>query len=120
MAESSGTEYRIGHLRMKYLDLASVCFAQEKYMLADGFIDDFLNTIVEDSDVATQIKEELDQVNQIKNENMKRLKESSKNLSYLKKRDLEMTGTDEIEVNVLHDKKEICWKIAMQNGLFYE
>lgn len=120
MTETTTTEYRIGHIRLKYLDLANICFAQENYPIAEGYIDDFLATIDENSETGQLLKTEFDRVSKIKKDNLQILKDKVQSLSYLKKKDIADKGYDEIEINFIHDKKEICWSIAMQKGLFYE
>ena len=45
---------------------------------------------------------------------------SVKDLVYLEKKDVENSGKEEIEINTIHDKKEVCWRVAMKEGLFNE
>ncbi|MBD3321810.1 MAG: hypothetical protein GF350_12005 [Chitinivibrionales bacterium] len=112
--------YSIGHLRIKYLDLANVKFAQNDPVTAKGFIDDFLDTIDEESESGKKIKSELDQLYLRKQNQLVQLKETADELSYLEKEDTMNRGRTEIEINHIHDIKEVCWRAAMKYGLFYD
>ena len=39
---------------------------------------------------------------------------------YLEQKDLQDEGKTNIEVNSIHDRKQVCWRIALQEGLFYD
>ena len=112
------TDYSIGHLRIKYLDLANNYFAQQQYIIANGFIDDFIGTIDEKSTSGIDIKLEFDNLNRIKKERLQTLKETAEKLGYLEKKDFENNERENIEINNIHDKKAICWRISMRDGLF--
>lgn len=117
--ETATTEYRIGHLRLKYLDLANISFAQREYTNAEGQVKNFMSTIDANSPEGKQIKEEFDKVVQMKRESIRALKQQAEGLSYLAKKDIN-DAIDELEIHALHDKKNICWSVSMQKGLFYE
>jgi len=113
-------DYSIGHLRIKYLDLANIAFAQNNYIGANGYIDSFLDTIKEETNSGQTIKKEFDKITFMKRQRLIDLTESVKELGYLEKKDVENGGKEEIEINTIHDKKEVCWRIAMKEGLFNE
>jgi len=118
-------DYSIGHLRIKYLDMANISFAQNtennsNYIAANGHIDSFVDTIKEESKAGKAIKDEFDKITLMKRQVLTNLSESIKDLSYLEKNDIKNRGREEIEINAIHDKKEACWRIAMKEGLFNE
>lgn len=119
MAETK-MDYSIGHLRIKYLDLANVSFAQNNYIGANGYVDSFLDTIKEETKSGQVIKEEFDKITLMKRQRLDSLVESIKDLGYLEKKDVKNSGKEEIEINTIHDKKEVCWRVAMKEGLFNE
>ncbi len=114
------TDYSIGHLRIKYLDLANINFAQNDPVTAKGFVDDFLSTVDGDSEAGKKLKIEFDLITNRKQKQIHELKAKAETLSYLEKKDTLEKGRVEIEVNSIHDLKEACWRIAMQYGLFNE
>lgn len=113
-------DYSIGHLRIKYLDYANVCFAQKNPVAAHGYIDNFLDTVNENSEAGKTLKTEFDMITQRKQRQLNDLERVTEKLSYLEQEDTKRNGRTEIEVNSIHDKKETCWRIAMQYGLFNE
>jgi len=116
--ESGG--YSIGHLRIKYLDLANMSFAQGNYSAAHGYIDDFLDS-VDDSSVAGKIiKEEFDSINIRKKSQIDELHKVSDSLRYLEQKDTVDPQRESIEINALHDMKEVCWRVGLKEGLFYD
>lgn len=120
MAEKTLGDYSIGHLRIKYLDLANISFAQNNYTIAKGYIEDFLDTIDEKSEQGKTIKTEFDTVHSRKKHQLGELDKSITSLGYLEQRDISNDGRESIEINAIHDMKEICWRIALGNGLFNE
>jgi len=118
MVESGG--YTVGHLRMKYLDLANMSFAQNNYIAADGYIKNFLDTIKDDSKAADLIKKEFDKIILQKRKSIEELIKSTESLGYLEQKDILDEGKTNIEVNCIHDKKVVCWKVAQEEGLFFD
>jgi len=110
--------YSTGHIRRKYLDLANMSFAQNNFIAAKRYIDSFLDTIPENNKASDDIKKEFDKVILIKNQRITEIKKDAENLGYLEKKDFENNGREEAEINVIHDMKEICWRVASDNGLF--
>lgn len=119
MAESK-PDYKLGILRLKYLDLSNMAFAQQNPILANGYINDFLQTIKEDSKAGKDIKKQFDETMEKREQQLKELFKATEKLGYLEKKDVENRGRQEIEINTIHDKKTICWSVSMENGLFYE
>ena len=120
MVEKVGDGYSIGHLRIKYLDLANISFAQNNYPLCHGYIKDFLDTVEENGEAGHLIKDEFDRVMRYKKEQIESLGKQVQDLGYLERKDVENQARDQIEVNALHDMKEICWRISLEKGLFYD
>jgi len=117
---SIGMGYSIGHVRIKYLDLANMTFAQGNYLQCKGYVDDFLDTIDKDSESGKNLKKEFDKIYDNKKKIGNAIEDQSKNLGYLEKKDFEDNAKSENEVNTIHDLKETCWRIALKDGLFYE
>jgi len=115
-----GKDYSIGHLRAKYLDLANMYFVQGNTRDCAGYIDAFLNTIPDESEAASYIREEFDKVEVIKNNNKKILFDEMKNLGSLEKTDVKIDGDKQINVDNLQDKKVVCWNASAKYGLLYE
>jgi len=118
MVDSGG--YTVGHLRMKYLDLANMSFSQNNYIAADGYIKSFLDTIKEDTQAAEKITKEFNTISNRKHKSIKELQKSTESLGYLEQKDILDEGKTNIEVNSIHDRKAVCWRIALQEGLFYD
>ena len=118
MAEKQLGDYSIGHLRIKYLDLANISFAQNNYTIAKGYVDDFLETIDETTDEGKELKKEFDIITARKNKQLKELETSVANMGYLEQKDIKNDGRESIEINCIHDKKSVCWRIALKGGLF--
>lgn len=114
------TDYSIGHYRLKYLDLANMNFAQGNFVQADGFIKAFMDTIKDESQAAIDIKLGFDEITTRKKHQIEQLFEHTSTLGYLEKKDTETEGREEIEINTIHDKKIICWRVCMKYGLFNE
>jgi len=115
-----GGDYSIGHLRMKYLDLANISFAQGNFIGCKGYIDDFIDTIDGSKEAGKIISDEFDKVFTRKKLQEQELERTVKDMGYLEKKDFEDNGKRELEVNAIHDMKEICWRISLKNGLFFE
>jgi len=114
------TDYSIGHLRIKYLDYANIKFAQNDPVGSQGFVESFLDTIDDFSEAGKTLKQEFDLITLRKKQQHKQLLDACEKLSYLEKEDTRQRGQTEIEVNVIHDRKEACWRVAMKYGLFNE
>jgi len=113
-------DYSIGHLRMKYLDLANIKFAQGDFISCKGFINNFLDTVKDESPAGISIKIEFDKINNMIKQQIRDMEIGMGNLGWLEKRDYETKGREEIEINKIHDMKEICWRIGLKEGLFYD
>ena len=114
------TTYSIGHLRMKYLDLANITFAQGNMQICKGHLDNFLDTVDEESEAGKQIISEYKMVDARRKKLIEQLKTKMEDMDYLEKKDMENRGMTEIEVDAIHDCKEICWRIGLKMGLFYD
>jgi hypothetical protein len=118
MVETDG--YSVGHLRIKYLDLANMAFAQNNYIQADGYIKSFLDTIKDGSKAAEIITREFDRISNRKKVSLEELTKSTENLGYLEQKDLFDEGRTSIEINSIHDRKVVCWMVAQKEGLFFD
>lgn len=115
-----GMDYSIGHIRIKYLDLANMSFAGGNYVQCKGYIDDFLDTVDEKSGSGKLIKQEFDKIYKGRDEILKAVDKRISGMGFLEKKDFEDSAKSEVEVNTIHDIKEVCWRIALKDGLFHE
>jgi len=118
--KSVGMDYSIGHVRIKYLDLANLSFAQGNYSQCKGYIDSFMDTIKEDSGSGKELKAEFDRVYLHRSNLEKQLELEVGKLGWLERKDFEDQAKSEVSVNTIHDIKEICWRISLKDGLFFE
>jgi len=118
--KGSGTSYSIGHLRIKYLDLANMSFAQNDFVTCKGYIDDFMDTVDAESDSGKMLKEEFDKIYASKKTMDIELDKNITDLGYFEQKDAEEDGRRNIEINSLHDIKETCWRVSLKHGLFYD
>ena len=100
--------------------MASISFTQRAYTQALEFINNFVNTLDENSNPGIELKLEFDDIYHRKNKYISKLKEETKELGYLEKQDTYNKSREQIEINAIHDMKASCWRIALKNGLFNE
>ena len=120
MVEESSINLSVGHYRLKYLDLANMFFTREDVDRTRYHIDNFLDTIDPKSKSGIELKSGLDDIYAKKAEDINKFKKETEGLRFLEGKDTFVQGKSEIEMNALHDIKEICWRIAMRDGLFHE
>jgi len=115
-----GMDYSVGHVRMKYLDLANIHFTQGNFLSCSHDIDNFVDTVDADSKSGKDIKNEFDKIYINKQKIMDMIDKQVEQLGYLERKDFEDSTKSEVEVNTIHDLKEICWRICLRDGLFNE
>jgi len=118
--KKTGMDYSIGHLRIKYLDLANLSFAQGDHLQCKGYIDSFIDTIDAESGSGQKIKKEFDDVYRNRDTIANHLEQEVKKLNYLERQDYEQAAKNEINIDSLLDLKAICWRISLKDGLFHE
>jgi len=118
--KTSSMDFSIGHIRMKYLDLANLSFAQGNYSQCKGYIDSFVDTLDEDSVGGQAIKKEFDKIFANRDKLADQLEQEIKKLGYLERQDYETAAKSEVNIDSLHDLKAVCWRISLKDGLFYE
>ena len=118
--KSVGMDYSIGHVRMKYLDLANIHFTQGNWGGCRRDLENFLDTVDADSKSGKDIEKDFDKAHNNKDKVEKAIEKQVENLGYLERKDFEDNARGELEINILHDKKEICWRICLRDGLFNE
>jgi len=116
----------IGFLRMKYLDQANMNFTMglgtenaTYFKECEGNIDNFLDTIDADKPEGKIIQDQFDRIDDEKHKRLQELKEYIKDKGELECIDLNNTGRMQIYIDSLHDKKTICWNVAIEKGLFH-
>ena len=115
-----GKDYSLGHMRAKYLDLANMSFVTENMTECSRQLDNFIDLIKNDSKEAKELTQQFDKVELNRQMHTRQLMEEIKTLGELEKTDIKNQGEQQLIVECLHDKKIICWNIAMKYGLFYE
>ena len=111
---------------MKYLDMANMNFTMgvsgrdmDEINKCETNLDNFLETIDGDSEEGKQISMEFDRIDEKKHKNIQKLKDYIKDQGELEKIDSNAAGQFEIYVDCLHDKKTVCWNVAIEFGLFH-
>jgi len=115
-----GKDYSLGHKRGKELDMADMCFAQQDTQGCGFHLDNFMDTIPEESEAAKELKHDFDIVEIQLHHNTKLLIEELKDMGDLEKTDVKVKGNQQLLIESLHDKKIICWKVSLKYGLLYE
>ena len=121
--ETKSGGYTIGHLRMKYIDAASILYANAQtindYLGCRDMLNNFIDTIKEDGKAAIELTTGLDKINRQKEQQIVDLETAKKNVGYLERKDFD-EQRERIEINAIHDMKTLCWIVALEYGLFYE
>ena len=117
-----GKDYSLGHMRAKYLDLANMSFVIENTTECARQIDNFIDLLDENKypEAAKQLTEEFDRIELNIKIHTQQLLDEIKEMGELEKTDIKNQGEKQILIEGLHDKKIVCWNIAMKHGLFYE
>lgn len=110
--------YRIGLIRYKYLDLSNMSFAQGDFAGCMGYVKAFLETIKDGTPIAATIREEFAKIDEERKERIKKLDDLTKNIGYLEQKDATEKGRQELEMDAIHNKKNVCWTISMMENLF--
>lgn len=114
------TEYKIGKIRCDMLVNADFKYAEGNYISCNAFIDNFLQTIDEKSKAGKMIIQEFDKIYDDIMLQFRELAGSKKNVGSLESIDIDTTGREKIEIELISKKKEVCWRISMTEGLFNE
>lgn len=115
-----GKDYSLGHTRAKYLDLANMSFVTENTNECSRQLDNFIDLIKENTDEAKELTKQFDHIELNKQMHTKQLLEEIKDMGELEKTDIKNQGEKQLLMEALHDKKIVCWNIAMKYGLLYE
>jgi len=115
-----GKDYSLGHMRAKYLDLANMSFVIENTTECARQLDNFIDLIEEDSEAAKELTQKFDEIELNKKLQTQQLMEEIKKMGDLEKTDIKNQGERQLLLEALHDKKIVCWNIAMKYGLLYE
>ena len=112
--------YRIGQSRYRYLDLANMTFAQGAFAECNGYIAAFLETIEEGSELEKKLRIGFDEIEMERRSKIHKLEEKIKDMGYLEQKDEKNNGRERIEIEAILNRKNICWTVSLQKGLFYE
>jgi len=123
MESKLGNTYSVGLLRMRYLSQADNLYAQgdfQNFLQCKRMLDNFMDTITEESEAGVYLKSELDKIYSLKHKYNVELDNMLRdNAGYLEKKSAE-SERDLIEVNAIADMKSVCWIACLKFGLFYE
>jgi len=109
---------RLGQERWKYLDMANMAFSAQNWTAVEGYIKAFLETIKDDSSEAKEIKIEFDRIDRERKMRFDELQRDIAHLGFLEQRDVLNNGREQIEIEAIHNRKAMCWTVALNNGLF--
>ena len=113
----------IGQLRMQYLAMANSSKTQMNIGIAIEHLDDFLNTIPSGGELDKLITEKFKEIDEKKEKTLKEIIEKtelSKGLNIFEQAETRTYSARELDMQVLKDRIDACWNIAMEKGLFHE
>ena len=108
----------VGEKRLEYLDLANKAYASGDYDASQKCIDSFLSTVRDGSTIATQIKTEFDKIEKKRVDTWEQLMKDTEDLDSWTRSALRYDNQTALVVEVLKDKINICWQIAMEQSAF--
>ena len=113
-------------LRMKYLDQANMNFTMglgsenpTYFKECEGNLDNFLDTIDAEKPEGMIIQKEFDRIEEEKHKRLMELNESIEDKGELEMIDVNTSGRMQIYIDSLHDKRTVCWNVAIEKGLFH-
>ena len=109
---------RMGTERWKYLDMANLSFAAGEFVNCNGYINAFIETIDETCPESKELKDDLDSIEEKRRKQIQDLINETEELGYLEQKDIRTNGRERIEIDVVHDRKTVCWTLAIKYGLF--
>lgn len=111
-------EITIGDKRLEYLDLANKSWSEEAFPQVQKFIDDFLRTIRDNSQIAEELKTEFDKAEKTKNNTWDKIVKETNEQPTVLQTENRYYGAQNIELENLNNRLNICWQIAIKYKLF--
>ena len=108
----------IGDKRLEYLDLSNKCIAAGDYNQAMVYVENFLATIREGSDVSKEIQKAFDTIEIKKNETWLQVIKETEKIDQWQQTEVRAMNQNNLAAQVIKDKKDACWEIAMRLGAF--
>ena len=108
----------IGEKRLEYLDFANKAFTGGDLNQAMHFIDNFLFTIRETSPMSKEIQMKFDEIEVKKNETWLDTVKKTDSLDQWRQTEIRYQDQVNLAIQVIRDKINACWNIAMANGAF--
>ena len=108
----------IGAKRLEYLDLANKARSSQQFQQANDFLESFQTTIRDNSTMAKEIKDEFDKIEKKRVETWENTIEQTKEVDTWTQSELRSDNRISLSLEVLKDKIDSCWKIAMKFGAF--
>ena len=108
----------IGAKRLEYLDLANKMFSSNDFQQAGSYLESFMTTVRDNSKMADDIKKEFDEIEKKRIDTWNKIIEETTKLDDWTQSEIRSEQRIALSVEVLHDKIDGCWKVAMAHGAF--
>lgn len=110
----------IGSKRLEYLDLANKAYSSRDYQSASAFLESFMTTVRDDSGMSKDIKTEFDRIEKKRVETWEKAITETESMDTWTQSEVRSESRIALSLEVLHDKIDSCWKIAIGSGGFYD
>jgi len=108
----------IGEKRLEYLDLANKSWSANEFESVQNFMDSFLTTIRDGSQIADEIKLEFDKIEKDKDSNWEKLvKDTAQEVTQIQC-EQRFYGNQELNLSALKQRLNFCWQVAIKYKLF--
>lgn len=108
----------IGEKRLEYLDFANKAYSGNEFDTAQRYMDNFLMTIRDSSQISDEVKNEFDNTEKKKEETWKKLVMETKDHDTQMQCEERFYGWQDINIQMLKERLNICWQIASKYKLF--
>ena len=110
----------LGEKRLEYLDLANKSYSGGNFDATEKFLDSFLATVREGSILADKIKKEFDQIETRRMKTWEGVLKDTESMDSWVQAAVRHDNQISLVVEVLKDKINSCWQVAINNGAFDE
>lgn len=108
----------IGAKRLEYLDLANKTFSGNDFQQANAYLESFMTTVRDETNIASDIKKEFDSIEKKRIDTWNKIVEETTKMDTWSQSEVRSEQRIALAVEVLHDKIDSCWKIAIKYGAF--
>lgn len=120
MGEKTGGVFQVGLNRVRYLDLANMHFIQQNYDAVKESLYAFLDTIDDESEPGRYIIEQFDLLYDERKRQREELECKIADSGFLEQSITGNNGFMNIDLEILHGMKAVCWTASQKFGLLYE